>query len=134
MLNSFKKVTAAVLSLGIIASGAGYSVADAATETVKWNAHHVNIPSASSQTQNGYVTMHATSEKYTGTVTSMSDITNRSLKLSSTTHTMSKGTIEYNNKGSRSWKITGNVKKVTYKMVARTTLRTVLNVNGTVKR
>ena len=39
MLNSFKKITAAVLSLGIIASGAGYSVADAATETVKWNAH-----------------------------------------------------------------------------------------------
>lgn len=64
--NSIKGMAAAVLSLAMIASGIGYTAADAASEKVKWNAHHVNIPTASSQTRNGMVTMHATTEKYDG--------------------------------------------------------------------
>lgn len=64
----------------------------------------------------------------------MSDISNRSLTLSSTTHTMSTGSIVYNNTGSRTWTISGEISDVTYKMVAYTSLKTVLNVTGTVSR
>ena len=58
--------------------------------------------------------MKASSEVYTGKVNTMSDITNRSLTLSSTTHTMSTGSIVYNNTGSRRWYISGEIRDVKY--------------------
>lgn len=135
MRKYIKRTVAAVLALTITASGIGYTTANAASQSVSWNARCVNVPGApTSESKNGYATLHATSEKYTGKVTSMSDIANRKLKLSCTTHSMSTGTLEYNNTGSRTWTISGSVSKVTYKMVASTSLKTVLSVNGVIKR
>lgn len=78
--------------------------------------------------------LKASSEVYTGKVNTMSDITNRSLTLSSTTHTMSTGSIVYNNTGSRRWYIRGEIRDVKYEMVAYTSLKAVLNVTGIISR
>lgn len=86
------------------------------------------------ESRTGSATMKASSEVYTGKVNTMSDITNRSLTLSSTTHTMSTGSIVYNNTGLRRWYISGEIKKVTYEMVAYTSLKAVLNVTGIISR
>ena len=56
------------------------------------------------------------------------------LTLSSTTHTMSTGSIVYNNTGSRRWYIRGKIEKVTYKMEAYTSLKAVLYVTGIISR
>ena len=56
------------------------------------------------------------------------------LTLSSTTHTMSTGSIVYNNTGSRRWYISGEIKDVKYKMVAYTSLKAVLNLTGIIIR
>ena len=131
-----KKIIATVLSVGVIVSGISYSTASAATEKVTWNAYDNNIPGVpSSESKVGYATLHATSETYTGVVTAMSDIANRKLSLSCTTHTMSKvSPLVYNNTGKQSWKISGTISKVTYKMVASTSLPKILEVNGYIQR
>ena len=131
-----RKITASILATATMAMGMGSLCANAASETVAWSARRVNIPGApGSESKTGYATLKASGETYTGEVTYMSDITNRSLTLSCTTHTMSTGSIVYNNTGKRTWTISGatNV-DVTYKMVATTSLQAVLNVDGTVSR
>ena len=47
---------------------------------------------------------------------------------------MSTGSIVYNNTGSRRWYISGEIKDVTYEMVAYTSLKAVLNVTGIISR
>lgn len=135
MKKTFKRTMAALLATATMAVGMGGISASAASETVSWSARHVNVQGApSSESQTGYATLKAAAETYTGDVTSMSDITNRKLTLSSTTHTMSNGPIVYNNEGDETWTISGTISNVTYKMVAYTSLKTTLHVTGTVSR
>lgn len=47
---------------------------------------------------------------------------------------MTTGSIVYNNTGSRRWYIEGETRDVTYKMVAYTSLKAVLNVTGIISR
>ncbi|MCM1062203.1 MAG: hypothetical protein NC452_18215 [Eubacterium sp.] len=131
-----KRTIASILVAATMAMGIGSLCVSAASQTVDWSARCVNIPGApGSESKTGYATLKASGETYTGTVTEMSDITNRSLTLSCTTHTMSTGPIVYNNTGTRTWTISGETTvDVTYKMVAYTSLQTVLNVKGTVSR
>lgn len=118
-----------------MAVGFGGMSASAASESVGWSSRHVNVPGAlGSESRTGYATLKASAVTYTGSVDSMSDITNRSLTLSSTTHTMSTGSIVYNNIGKIDWTISGTIGNVTNKMVAYTSLRTTLHASGTVSR
>lgn len=118
-----------------MAVGFGGMSVSAVSETASWSARYVNVHGApTSESRTGYATMQASSEVYTGKVNTMSDITNRSLTLSSTSHVMTTGSIVYNNTGSRRWYISGEIKKVTYEMVAYTSLKAVLNVTGIISR
>ena len=135
MRKSMKKKVAMVLALTVLASGVNYSVAGAAPETVNWKARYINVPvSIPIEDIIGYATLQGTSERYTGTVTKMSDFVNRKLTLSCTTHRMSTGSLEYNNTGSISWTISGSIGKVTYRMEAYTTETGVLEVEGDITR
>lgn len=135
MKKTFKRTMAALLATATMAIGVGGISASAASESANWSARHVNVLGApSSESYDGYATLKASAETYTCDVTSMSDITNRKLTLSSTTHTMSTGPIVYNNEGDESWTISGTIGNVTYKMVAYTSLKTTLNVSGTISR
>ncbi len=135
MKKTFKRTMAALLAAATMAVGFGGISASAASETVSWSARHVNVPGApGSESKTGYATLKASAETYTGSVNSMTNITNRSLTLSSTTHAMSTGAIVYNNTGTRTWTISGTISNVTYKMVAYTSLQTTLNVSGAVSR
>ena len=133
MKKTFKRLIAIVMATTTMAVGFGGMSVSAVSETASWSARNVHgAPTSESRT--GSATMKASSEVYTGKVNTMSDITNRSLTLSSTTHTMSTGSIVYNNTGSRRWYISGEIKKVTYEMVAYTSLKAVLNVTGIISR
>lgn len=135
MKRTFKKTIAVLIAATTMAVGMSSLGASAASESVNWSARHVNVQGApGSESRTGYATLKASAETYTGSVDSMTDITNRSLTLSSTTHTMSTGSIVYNNTGTRTWTISGEIGNVAYKMVAYTSLKTVLNVTGTVSR
>ena len=135
MRKSMKKKVAMVLALTVLASGVNYSAAGAASETVNWKARHVNVPvHMPIEDIIGYATLHASSEKYTGTITKMTDIINRKLTLSCTTHEMSTGSLEYNNTGSTSWRLSGSISKVTYRMEAYTAYSGVLEVEGNITR
>lgn len=136
MQRKIRKVAVSILTAATIAVGMGSLCVNAASQTVNWSARCVNIPGApSGESKTGYATLKASGETYTGEVTYMSDITNRSLTLSCTTHTMSTGSLVYNNTGRRTWTISGSTDvDVTYKMVASTSLQAVLNVDGTVSR
>ena len=121
MKKTFKKLIAIVMATTTMAVGFGGMSVSAVSETASWSARYVNVHGApTSESRTGSATMKASSEVYTGKVNTMSDITNRSLTLSSTTHTMSTGSIVYNNTGSRRWYISGEIKDVTYEMVAYT--------------
>lgn len=132
---TFKRLIAIVMATTTMAVGFGGMSVSAVSETASWSARYVNVHGAPiSESRTGSATMKASSEVYTGKVNTMSDITNRSLTLSSTTHTMSTGSIVYNNTGSRRWYISGEIKDVTYEMVAYTSLKAVLNVTGIISR
>lgn len=132
---TFKILIAIVMATTTMAVGFGGMSVSAVSETASWSARYVNVHGApTSESRTGSATMKASSEVYTGKVNTMSDITNRSLTLSSTTHTMSTGSIVYNNTGSRRWYISGEIKDVTYEMVAYTSLKAVLNVTGIISR
>ena len=121
MKKTFKKLIAIVMATTTMAVGFG--------------GMSVNVHGApTSESRTGYATMKGSSEVYTGKVNTMSDITNRSLTLSSTTHTMTTGSIVYNNTGSRRWYIEGETRDVTYKMVAYTSLKAALHVTGIISR
>ena len=108
--------------------------ANAASETAYWTARHVNnIGAPASESKTGYATMYASNETYKGNVTSMTNLANRSLTITSSTHTMSKPVV-FTNTGSISWTISGTLTNVTYVMVAKTTLNTTLNVSGNIER
>ena len=131
MKKTFKRLIAIVMATTTMAVGFGGMSVSAVSES----ARYVNVHGApTSESRTGSATMKASSEVYTGKVNTMSDITNRSLTLSSTTHTMSTGSIVYNNTGSRRWYISGEIKDVTYEMVAYTSLKAVLNVTGIISR
>lgn len=135
MKKTFKRLIAIVMATTTMAVGFGGMSVSAVSETASWSARYVNVYGApTSESRTGSATMKASSEVYTGKVNTMSDITNRSLTLSSTTHTMSTGSIVYNNTGSRRWYISGEIKDVTYEMVAYTSLKAVLNVTGIISR
>lgn len=135
MKKTFKRLIAIFMATTTMAVGFGGMGVSAASETVSWSARHVNVQGApSSESRTGYATLKASSEVYTGKVDSMSNISNRRLTLSSTTHVMSTGSIVYNNTGSRTWTISGKISNVTYKMDAYTSLNTILNVTGTIRR
>lgn len=135
MKKTFKRLIAIVMATTTMAVGFGCMSVSAVSETASWSARYVNVHGApTSESRTGSATMKASSEVYTGKVNTMSDITNRSLTLSSTTHTMSTGSIVYNNTGSRRWYISGEIKDVTYEMVAYTSLKAVLNVTGIISR
>ena len=126
MKKTFKKLIAIVMATTTMAVGFGGMSVSAVSETASWSARYVNVHGApTSESRTGSATMK---------VNTMSDITNRSLTLSSTTHTMSTGSIVYNNTGSRRWYISGEIKDVTYEMVAYTSLKAVLNVTGIISR
>lgn len=135
MGKSMKRMVAIVSALTLFVSGMGCITAQAASESVEWYARHVAVSGVPSDAASeiGYASLHASSEEYVGKVTSMSDIVNRKLILSSTTHKMSKGDIEYNNMGSVSWKISGSISQVTYKMEAYT-VSGILHVRGVIER
>ena len=133
MKKTFKKLIAIVMATTTMAVGFGGMSVSAVSETASWSARYVHgAPTSESRT--GYATMQASSEVYTGKVNTMSDITNRSLTLSSTSHVMTTGSIVYNNTGSRRWYIRGKIEKVTYKMEAYTSLKAVLYVTGIISR
>lgn len=133
-MKKFKKiVTSLLLSVAIVISAGGMS-ANAAIETRSWTAKDINDGGGYYGDVTGFAYLVASGDTYTGTVTSMSNITNRKLTLSSTTHTMTTGPIVYNNTGSRKWKIEGQVGTVRYEMVAYTSLKENLVVSGTVSR
>lgn len=135
MRKSMKKMVAIVLALTVLASGVNYSTTEAASETVDWNARYVDPSVASNASIIGYATMNASSERYTGTVTKMTNLVNRKLTLSCTTHKMSTDSLEYNNTGSLSWTISGSISKVTYKMEAYTAIKSAaLLVEGNITR
>ena len=118
-----------------MAVGLGGMSVSAVSETASWSARYVNVHGApTTESRTGYAIMQASSEVYTGKVNTMSDITNRSLTLSSTSHVMTTGSIVYNNTGSRRWYIRGKIEKVTYKMEAYTSLKAVLYVTGIISR
>lgn len=134
-MRDLKKLAAIVMATIMITIGSGLTRAYAITETVEWHATDNNtygVPESASVI--GYAYMGASSDQYTGTVTKMSDITNRSLTLSSSSHTMTTGKIVYNNTGSRTWRLTGYIGTVEYKMVANTSLSTLLYVEGKITR
>lgn len=132
---TFKRLIAIVMATTTMAVGFGGMSVSAVSETASWSARYVNVHGApTTESRTGSATMKASSEVYTGKVNTMSDITNRSLTLSSTTHTMSTGSIVYNNTGSRRWYIRGKIEKVTYKMEAYTSLKAVLYVTGIISR
>lgn len=136
---SIKKLIATTLAATALAGGSAIS-GSAANETKNWTARHVNLSGVPSNASvDGFVSMIASGELYSGTVTSMSNITNRSLTLTSTTHTLnpvnySTDYIVYNNTGTESWHISGQIGNVGYKMVAHTALATTLIVEGNVSR
>ncbi len=135
MRKSMKKMVAMVLALTVLASGVNYSAAGAASETVNWKARHVNVPvHMPIEDIIGYATLHASSELYKGTVTKMTNLVNRKLTLSCTTHKMSTGSLEYNNTGYMLWSISGSISKVTYRMEAYTAMKAGLDVEGSVSR
>ena len=135
MKKTFKRLIAIVMATTTMAVGFGGMSVSAVSETASWSARYVNVHGApTSESRTGYATMKGSSEVYTGKVNTMSDITNRSLTFSSTTHTMTTGSIVYNNTGSRRWYIEGKIKNVTYEMVAYTSLKAVLNVTGIISR
>ena len=132
---TFKRLIAIVMATTTMAVGFGGMSVSAVSETASWSARYVNVHGApTSESRTGSATMKASSEVYTGKVNTMSDITNRSLTLSSTTHTRTTGSIVYNNTGSRRWYIRGKIEKVTYKMEAYTSLKAVLYVTGIISR
>lgn len=134
MRKSMKIKVAILLALTVMASGMAYSTAEAASETVDWFASDHNTPEGKGGDVTGYATLHASSERYTGTVTEMTDLVSRKLFLNCTTHQMSTGTLEYNNTGSMSWTISGSVSKVTYRMDAYTSRTAILRVYGNITR
>ena len=134
MRKSMKKMVAIVSALTVMAWGMVYSTAEAASETVDWYACDHNTPDGKGGDVTGYATLHASSERYTGNVTTMTDLVNRKLTLNCTTHKMSTGTLEYNNTGSMSWTISGSINKVTYRMDAYTSLTAILRVYGNITR
>lgn len=132
---TFKKLIAIVMATTTMAVGFGGMSVSAVSETASWSARYVNVHGApTTESRTGYAIMQASSEVYTGKVNTMSDITNRSLTLSSTSHVMTTGSIVYNNTGSRRWYIRGKIEKVTYKMEAYTSLKAVLYVTGIISR
>lgn len=115
--------------------------ANAQTEKKNWTASHANYYGApSSASIVGHVSMHATTEKYTGYVSSMTNLSNRRVRIStSSSHNiMQKGTvqdyIEYTNIGSDSWTISGSLSTVYYDITARTTITGTLYTTGYIKR
>lgn len=135
MKKTFKRLIAIVMATTTMAVGFGGMSVSAVSETASWSARYVNVHGApTTESRTGYAIMQASSEVYTGKVNTMSDITNRSLTLSSTSHVMTTGSIVYNNTGSRRWHIRGKIEKVTYEMVAYTSLKAVLYVTGIISR
>ena len=143
MTKIFKKIAAIAMAAAMTATMA-VSVS-AASESVNFTARHYNFTGApSSLSYSGYASLFATSERYTGTITSMSDISYRTTKI---TIDNSNGTdfslkncssISYTNTGSRTWNISGTIDggtKVKYKIDAYTNLsNTDLYVKGTISR
>lgn len=100
MKKTFKRLIAIVMATTTMAVGFGGMSVSAVSETASWSARYVNVHGApTTESRTGYAIMQASSEVYTGKVNTMSDITNRSLTLSSTSHVMTTGSIVYNNTG-----------------------------------
>lgn len=132
------RIAKRIVAIGMAATmvvGMNSISAGAVTETKSFTAQDVNTPGApSSETRVGTVVMAPSDELYTCHVTSMSDITNRKLTVSCSTHTMTTGSIVFNNTGKRSWHIKGEIQKVTYTCTAYTSLKTALSVSGKIYR
>ena len=96
MKKTFKRLIAIVMATTTMAVGFGGMSVSAVSETASWSARYVNVHGApTTESRTGYAIMQASSEVYTGKVNTMSDITNRSLTLSSTSHVMTTGSIVY---------------------------------------
>lgn len=143
MTKIFKRITAAALAASMAVSMA--ISASAASETKRFSARHYNFSGApAGLSYSGYVSLYATSERYTGTITSMSDISYRTAKISidnsdGTDFSIKSGSsVQYTNTGSRSWGISGTIDEgimVTYQIDAFTNLpNTDLYVTGTISR
>lgn len=144
MTKIFKRITSAALAASMAVSMA--ISASAASETKSFSARHYNFSGApASLTYSGYAELIASSETYTGTISSMSNISYRTAKI---TINNNSGTIfkfdddipsvDYTNEGSLSWRIIGLLPsgaKVKYQIDAYTNLpNTELYVTGTISR
>lgn len=143
MVKFSKRLIAAITAAAMVSSMA--ISASAASETKSFTARHYNFSGApESLSYSGYASLNATSERYTGKITSMSNISYRTAKI---TIDNSSGTdfkfknyssISYTNTGSQSWGISGTIDEgtmVTYQIDAFTNLsNTELYVTGTISR
>ena len=144
MTKIFKRLTAVALAASMAVLTA--VSASAASETKSFAARYFVFPGApSSLTYSGYAELIASSEKYTGTISSMTDISHRTAKITinnnSGTDFIFDGdfsSVDYTNRGSRSWEILGTLQsgaKVKYQIDAYTNLpNTDLYVTGTISR
>ncbi|MCM1167362.1 MAG: hypothetical protein NC299_16500 [Lachnospiraceae bacterium] len=140
MSKLFKKITAAVMT-AVITSSAFALCANAASEEKTFSTRYVNSPTYIPSEVNyaAEVRLEASTEQYTGVVTHMSEIVSRSATITCTSHTFydTMLPIEFNAKGSRTWRISGRIGdgvKAVYKVSARTNVYGTLNVEGKILR
>lgn len=136
----FKRITATAMA-AVITTSALALCANAASEEKTFSTRHVYSPSYTPSEVNypAEVRLEASTEQYTGTITYMSDIVSRSATITCTSHTFYNAMlpIEFNNTGSRTWRISGSIGngvKAVYKVSARTNVYGTLNVEGKIAR
>lgn len=133
-----KKKISCIMILALIISI--INIAGAASEVKSWTATCINRSGVPSGTgQQPYVYMQASSETYTGTVSTVSNVAKKTTTISCLSHNMSLIGASGNNAvisglGSQDWTISGSLIPVTYKVVFTSTATGTTSASGTISR